>query len=305
MTPAPPIAPIGSVAERWADALPRPRALVLSGGASLGSMQLGMLRALDEVHVAPDLLVGTSVGALNAAVVAHTGDVAEALGRLESIWWKVKRREVFPGSIAAQVVSAARTGYLHSATGIEALIRDSLTADRFEELAIPLTVIASEVLTGHVRRLTEGDLVPALLASTALPGMFPPVTIDGCALWDGGSVANVPLRAALEAGARSVVVLDAGDVCHLDELPRGFPDGMILAVTTAMRQRVMVEAPLVAAEVPLAYLPRPCTRNRSLLDLDRSAELIAPAYELAAAFLARGRVPVRGQMAGGPHHHEP
>lgn len=102
-----------------------------------------------------------------------------------------------------------------------------------------------------------------------------------------------------------MVVLDAGDVCHLDELPRGFPDGMILAVTTAMRQRVMVEAPLVAEAVPLAYLPRPCTRNRSLLDLDHSAELIAPAYALAAAFLAEGAAPSRGRMAGGPHHHEP
>ena len=294
----------GHLGQWWLDALPRPRAFVLSGGASLGSMQVGMLRALDEVGIAPDLLVGTSVGALNAAVTAHTGVVAEAVDRLEAIWRGLKRREVFPGSVASQVVHAARTGNLHPATGIEALIRDSLPSRRFDDLALPLTVIASEVLTGHVRWLTDGELVPALLASTALPGLFPPVTIDGCPLWDGGSVANVPLRAALDAGARSIVVLDAGDVCHLDEVPQGIPDGVILAVATAMRQRVMVEAPLVADAVPLAYLPRPCTRNRSMLDLDSSGRLIGPAYDLAAAFLAEADVPARGWMAGGPHHHE-
>ncbi|MFU8840116.1 MAG: patatin-like phospholipase family protein [Nitriliruptoraceae bacterium] len=296
-------AAVDPVPGRWAAALPRPRAFVCSGGASLGSMQVGMLRALGEAQIGPDLLVGTSVGALNAAVTAHLGLVPAAVTRLETIWRGLRRREVFPGSVAAQIVHAARTGYLHPASGLETLIRRSLGARRFEELALPLTVIASEVLTGHVRRLSTGQLVPALLAATALPGMFPPVTVDGSPLWDGGSVANVPLRAALDAGARSIVVLDVGDVCHLDELPRGFPDGLVLAMSTAMRQRVLVEAPLVAEEVPLVYLPRPCTRNRSLLDLDSSAELIEPAYELAAAFLADAAVPVAGQMAGGPHAH--
>lgn len=90
-----------------------------------------------------------------------------------------------------------------------------------------------------------------------------------------------------------------------DAVPRGLPDGMILAVSTAMRQRVMVEAPLVADTVPLAYLPRPCTRDRSLLDLDSSAQLIDPAYELAAVFLEDAEVAVLGRMAGALHYHGP
>lgn len=262
-----------------------------------------MLRALGDIGIEPDLLIGTSVGALNAAVVADAVTVSRAADRLETIWRSIERRRVFPGSVPGQVLRAARTGYLYPSTGIERVIRRSLAPRRLEALQRPLTVIASEVLTGHVRRLTQGPLVPALLASTALPGLFAPVEIDGCPLWDAGSVANVPLQSALDAGARSIVVLDAGDVCHLDTVPRGVPDGMVLAAATAMRQRVMVEAPLVAEQVPLAYLPRPCARNRSLLDLDSSAQLIAPTHGLVAAFLGRAAMPTPGVMAGSPHDH--
>lgn len=201
--------------QRWLDAMPPPRAFVLGGGASLGATQVGMLRALGEIGFDPDLLVGTSVGALNAAVTAEAGSASAASDRLDKIWRGLRRRDVFPGSVAAQVLHAARTGYLYPSTGIEKLIRNSLYLRRFQQLELPLKVIASEVLTGHLRWITDGELIPALLSATALPGVFAPVTIEGCPVWDGGSVSNVPLRAALHAGARSIVVLDAGDVCHL------------------------------------------------------------------------------------------
>jgi NTE family protein len=85
-------------------------------------------------------------------------------------------------------------------------------------------VVATGVSTGHVRHLSEGALVPALLTPSALPGGLPSVSMDGCPLWDCSSVANVPSRSALAAGAASIVVLDAGDVCHPDAAARSGPE---------------------------------------------------------------------------------
>jgi NTE family protein len=137
-----------------------------------------------------------------------------------------------------------------------------------ERAVRPLTIVTADVLTSHVRWFGSGPLVLPLLAATAIPGVFPPVMVDGRLYGDAGSVANVPMQAAIGRGAASLVVLDTGDVCHLDRPPRGIPDALLGAAMTAMRQRVLVEAPLVAQRVPVLYLPRPCARNRSLLDLD-------------------------------------
>lgn len=284
--------------------LPRPVAFVLSGGASLGGVQVGMLRALAEQGISPDLVVGTSVGALNGAVLAETGDVGRGADRLADVWGGLEREDVFPGGLALQSLRLLRHGPLFPNTGLRRLIDGTLTARRFEDLRLPLHVVATELLTGHLRVLDHGDLRLALLASTAIPGLFPAVEIDGVAYHDGGVVADVPLGPALVLGAACLVVLDAGDGCHLDTAPRPVPDGMLLATYTALRQRVLLEAPLLATRVPILYLPRPCARNRSPLDLDSSDALIGPAHTCAAAFLSDAPPPVAGRMVGAPHHHE-
>jgi NTE family protein len=290
---------------RWTDALPRPVAFVLSGGASLGSIQAGMVGALSEAGIEPDIVVGVSVGALNGAVIAESPSVRTAADRLVNLWTSITRRDVFPARLASQAANVVRLGHLQPAGNLEALIRSTLRARSFSDMRLPLVVVASQVLTGHVSWLVEGRLLPALMATTAIPGIFPPVDVDGVPHWDGGTVANVPLQAALAHGAHSIVVLDAGDVCHLDRAPRGIPDGIVLAVTTAMRQRVLVEAPLVAQQVPVLYLPRPCVRSWSPLDLGRSASLIDPTWRLVENFIATADPPRPGTMMGEPHHHEP
>lgn len=287
----------------WRGVLPSPVAFVLSGGASLGAIQVGMLQALADAGVQADMVVGTSVGSLNGAVLAEHGDPGHAAAALEQLWRSLRRRDVFPGGPLAQAISVARTGHLHPRDGLDRLVRRALRARRFEQLRVPLTVVTTDVLTGHVRWFTSGPLVAPLLAAAAIPGVFPPVEIDGRPYWDAGAVANVPLQAAVAAGASSLVVLDAGDVCHLDAPPRGIPDALLASVMTAMRQRVLVEAPSVAADRAVLYLPRPCPTNRSLLDLDSSAELIAPTREVVEAFLATADVPRPGHLVGAPHHH--
>lgn len=287
----------------WHTGLPRPLAFVLSGGASLGAIQVGMLRALAAVGMEPDLVVGTSVGSLNGVVVAQHATLDPAVDRLDHIWRGLERHDVLPGGPIAQATSILRTGHLHPRRGLVRLIRRSLDVRTFADLVRPFTVVASDVLTGHVRWFSSGEVLQPLLAATAIPGVFPPVVIEGRHYWDAGSVANVPLNAAVAAGAASIVVLDAGDVCHLDEPPRGIPDALLTSVMTAMRQRVLIEAPAVAEHLPVLYLPRPCTHNRSLLDFGSSAELIDPTEEVVAEFLRTAEQPRRGHLVGAPHNH--
>lgn len=288
---------------RWADELPHPIALVLSGGASLGAIQIGMVKALAEVGFEPDLVVGTSVGSLNGAVVAEHRTMASAASALERVWRCLSRQDVFPGGPAAQVLSVFRTGHLHPSSGLRRLVLRALRARSFDQLERRLTVVATEVLTSHVRWFTEGPLLPHLLAATAIPGVLPPVELDGRPHRGAGSVANVPLRAAVAQGAASLVVLDAGDICHRETVPRGVPEALLSASMTAMRQRVLLEAPALAEQLPVLYLPRPCPTGRSLLDLDGSAELIEPTRALVAGFLRDAPVPQIGRLVGAPHHH--
>jgi len=290
--------------ERWAAGLPHPIALVLSGGASLGAIQVGMIQALADAGVEPDLVVGTSVGTLNGAVIAEQESLGSAGERLEQIWRGLRRRDILPGNPVQQALTILRSGHMHPASGIARLVERSLQARTFGELARPFVAVTADVLTGHVRRFDEGPLAPVLLAATAIPGVFPPVQIEGRLYADAGPIANVPLLAAVERGAGSLVVLDAGDTCHLDTPPRGIPDALIAAVLTAMRQRVMIEAPLVAERLPVLYLPRPCVRNQSILDFDASAGLIEPTREVVADFLAYAVLPAAGAMSGSSHHHD-
>jgi len=105
---------------------------------------------------------------------------------------------------------------------------------------------------------------------------------------------------AVALGAASLVVLDAGDVCHLDVAPRPFPEGLVVALSVATRQRVLLEAPLIAQHLPVVYLPRPCSRNRSPLDLDSSHELIDPSRRMSETFLSATPPPAATGMVGAP-----
>lgn len=288
----------------WTQALPRPLAFVMSGGASFGAVQVGMLHALADAGIEPDLVVGSSVGTLNGAVVADHRRLGPAVSLLDRVWRDLHRGDVLPGGMLRQVYTVVRHGHLHANTGIARLVDQSLRSVDFDELQRKFVAVAASALTHHVERFHEGELEPVLLAATAIPGVFPHVTIDGTPFNDAGPIANVPLRAALDHGAASLVVLDAGDTCHLDEPLRGIPDALLAASQTAMRQRAIVEAPVVAEEVPLLYLPRPCVDSQTILDFDRSGDLIDPTTAVVEDFLTTADAPEPGTMVGAPHHHQ-
>jgi hypothetical protein len=156
----------------------------------------------------------------------------------------------------------------------------------FEDLVVPFTAVAMDVATGRAHPIRHGPLLPALLASAAVPGIYPRVDHDGRRLYDGGIVANVPMRIAVDMGARSLVVLDCAFPSQLPILGETFAEIMLFTAMVAMRTQAVYEAPLVATDVPVVYLPGPAPRPVSPLDFSHSDELIEASYEAARTFLA-------------------
>lgn len=188
-------------------ALPRPMAFVLPGGGALGAYQVGILRALVDAQVEPDLLVGVSAGAMNAALFAWNRGT-EGLLRVEALWRTMRRRDLLrvnPGRMAL-AITGRRPSFLDSRHG-ESFLRQQLGARRIEDAPTRLAIIAANLGTGRSVVLDRGEVVTAIMASTAFPGVYPPVTIDGRTLIDGGVVADIPLDDAARLGARSAVVI--------------------------------------------------------------------------------------------------
>jgi NTE family protein len=189
--------------------LPRPLGFVFSGGSSLGALQVGMLRAVHEAGLAPDLLVGTSAGAINAAFIGG-GFTSSRVAELADIWRSLRTSDVFSG---LGWWSAARAllgrGTLASPARLRAIADRHLPASH-ADLAIPTTVVAADHATGRAVLLSEGDLRRNVMASAAIPGVFPPVTDGAQTLLDGGLVAHVPLLPAKALGCRTMLVFDAG-----------------------------------------------------------------------------------------------
>ncbi|MFQ5437104.1 MAG: patatin-like phospholipase family protein [Anaerolineae bacterium] len=292
------------MSDRWHNALPKPVAFVFSGGAALGALQVGMLRALRDADIRPDLVVGTSVGALNGAVIADRG-LDEGILALEALWRGLRREDVFPGgrlARARQFISSRVSIFPNGSLG--ELVCRMLTVDRFDDLQIPFGALATELISYHGALFTAGQIHPALLASAAIPGVYPPVEINGVTYVDGALTAHVPLGAAAQMGAKSLVVLEAGDTCHRKEPPRHAAEMMLVSLHAALRQRVVVEAPAIAARMPVLYLPTPCPISKTLLDFSASNILMTQAAEMTAAFLQDAPIPQPGQMTGAPHFHD-
>lgn len=266
--------------------LPRPIGYVLGGGGSRGALQVGMLQALSEHDVAPDLVTGTSVGALNGALVAL--DPKGAANRLSHSWTRMTRARVFPGSVLSQVRTLEHSKtHLFPNTGLAIVIGQFLGNElNFGDLAVPFGAVTTDTSSGRPHLIRDGALLTALLASAAIPGIYPSVERDGLRLCDGGVVANVPMQLALTMGARSLIVLD----CFPPGCPPGqqdsFAEILLLTVMVAMRAQAVCEATRVAEKVPVVYLPCSTSRVFSPLDFSYTEELIEAAYDTARPFLA-------------------
>ena len=188
---------------------PSPRtAFVLSGGASLGAMQVGMLEALYEQGITPDFLVGTSVGALNAAFVASRPQSPQTATELGRVWRDLQRQDVFPLSMSALVGGVCgRRDHLVPDRELRRLIRRYIQFEDLADAPIPLHLVAFDLIEGRELLLSEGPAVEAIAASASIPGIFPPVAIGEQRLIDGGVVNNTPISHAVELGAERIYIL--------------------------------------------------------------------------------------------------
>lgn len=195
--------------ERVRLAFRRPRlAVVLGGGGTRGAYQVGVIDALAAAGVVPDLLVGTSVGAINATFWAFHPE-PDAAQRLLALWLDADRSVVLPTRPVRVLRRVLRGEHLVSEDGLLRLLGRGLTPEqRLEEAPIPLTVVATDPAQGTAVRLRTGRAIPAVLASTAVPGLFAPVRVGEHDLVDGGLVANCDVEAAVEGGATDVLVVD-------------------------------------------------------------------------------------------------
>src|SRR4051794_22259457 len=264
--------------------VPRPpsdprTAFVLSGGGNQGVSQVGMLRALLERGIVPDVVIGTSAGALNGAAISYAPNLT-GVAQLAAVWEQLRSDHVFPGGKIHRAWNVVRRGtHLFESAGLEALIQHSTPARSFSDLEIPLRVIATDLDTGEEVVLARGPLKPALLASTALPGVFPIVHHDGRRLVDGGVVDNVPLSHALAGPVDRVFVLNVSSGTS-DRAERSPLDVVMTSFTHARSQRYELELRFVPPEIQVVTLPRP-PDPRDLFDFSGARDLIDAAYELA------------------------
>lgn len=261
-------------------------AFVLGGGGNLGAIQVGQLRALIERGIVPDMVVGCSVGALNGAAVAGNPTLQE-VERLARLWTGLTRNHIFPSS------RLSRGPWLFLRNGLSAfpnaglrrVIERWLTYGSFEEATLPLWIVATSVRTGLEHWFNSGDVAQALLASTALPGIFPPVEIGDEHFVDGGVVNNVPVSKALELGANRIYVLDVGSTERSKPAPRRPYEALLQAVGIAHTYRFRVDLDHVPEGVEMHRLPGVDPGKIRYDDFSRSGQLIDRAYKAAAAYL--------------------
>lgn len=264
-------------------------AFVLSGGGSLGAVQVGMMQALVDRGVRPDLLVGASAGALNAAFVAGRGFTADTLRELERIWLRLRRQDVFPFAPHRHVLAlAGMHAALCASDGLRRLISSHLTYETFEDAVIPLHVVTTDLLSGEETLLSSGDPRPAVLASASIPAVLAPVEIGGRMLFDGGVADNTPISQAVALGADRIVVLPAGVACALDRPPRSAVATAVHALTLLIEQRLIHDVAAYHDEVELIVLPPLCPLSVSSLDFRQAQSLIDRARTASRDWLDQG-----------------
>jgi NTE family protein len=262
-------------------------AFVLSGGGSLGAIQAGMLEALLERDIVPDTLVGTSIGAANAAFLAAEPTLPRAQA-LSDLWRSLRPRQIFPLGPIRTLNALRRDGSLFPTAPLRRLIEQHSPYSQIERARIPLRVVATDFVDGTEVVFDSGPVADAVLASTALPGVFPPHRVSGRLYLDGGLVDHVPLAPAIAMGADTIYVLSCGFPCPPHANHHSARSVLAHSMGILLSQRVRVDVQQVPENHPglkIVSLPPVCSHT-GLRDLGRAASLIEQARRQTRLFLA-------------------
>lgn len=266
-------------------------AFVLGGGGMLGATEVGMLRALLERGITPDLVVGSSVGALNGVAVAADPTIS-AVEQLTQMWTRLQVRDIFSSSMVGQLSNVVRHGaYLHNNVGLRRVIDGIIDGVRIEDLAVTFQCVAASVEKASARWFTEGPAVDAVLASCAVPGLLPPVRIGEEHFMDGGLVRSVPVGRAVDLGAQRVFVLHVGRIEQPLRVPRRPWDVALVAFEIARRHQLSDDLARVPQGVDVHILPTGSPSAPALSIRHRSTRPLSPriteAHRATAAYLDR------------------
>jgi NTE family protein len=231
-------------------------AFVLGGGGMLGAAEVGMLQSLAEQGVTPDVIVGTSVGAINGAAYACEPGPAAA-DRLSRMWTDLGSGDVFGANVVAQLGTLARSSgtHLHTNDRLRALLTEHLPAERFEDLSVPFQCVAACIERAAAHWFTTGPLVDAVLASCAVPGLLPAVQVGEEHFLDGGLVDSLPVARAVALGATEIYALHVGRLEQPLRAPRRPWEVASVAFEIARRSRFTDAMAALPAQVRVHVLP--------------------------------------------------
>jgi NTE family protein len=212
-------------------------ALVLAGGGTRGAVQVGMLQVLTEHGFVPDRIYGASVGAVNGA--AFAGDpTRDGVQRMTEIWRGLTRETVYPqGRLHGPWLYVQQRDSVFVNAGLRKVIEEGIGFERLEDAVIPVEVVATSLTDGRERWFTYGPAIDAVLASSAVPAIFPPVEVDGERFIDGGVVDNVPIKRAIDRGATRIVVLLCDPPAYTPTSPRRPIEAMLNALLISIHAR--------------------------------------------------------------------
>lgn len=277
-------------------------AFVFAGGGSLGAIQVGMLRELVAWGVMPDIVIGASAGAINGAYFACNPGVAGA-GRLDDLWRSIRRADIMPWSWRSvwSMVGGSR-GHLVESAGLRGLLARHFGPRRLEAAELPLHVVATDMQSGDEVLLSSGSIVDAVLASAAIPGVFPPVQFEGRTLIDGGVANNTPVSTAIALGATRVIVLPAGFTCAERRPPRGALEHAFNALSLLVARQLVNDLQHFAERAYISVVPPLCPLDISPYDYTKCGELIDRAAATTALWLKANGLDSR-HVPGALHVH--
>jgi NTE family protein len=277
-------------------------AFVFAGGGSLGAVQVGMLRELLRHGLNADFVVGSSVGALNAAYFAAAPNSTGA-DKLEGIWCGLRRSDIFPVTLRSLLRFVGGQDHLIDSSNLRALIKRHVPYVNLEGASIPVHVVATN-LGGVAVCLSSGPAIERILASAAIPAAFPPVRIDDQYLIDGAIGSNTAILTAARLGAARIIVLPTGFACDLHEPPRGAIARVLHAITLLIANQIVRDLKELAGKVDISIVPSLCPLDISPYDFSNGEQLIERAADSTRKWIDGGGL-LRSDIPNSllPHSH--
>ncbi len=270
----------------------RPRtAFVLGGGGVLGASEVGMARALVEAGIRPDVVLGTSIGAVNGAAMAR--DPGPETVELLTRWWSSEATSAFSSAPLDRLRTMTRTA-LHTGAGLEGLLQSTFGDVDIDDLQVPFGCCAASIERYSEHWFESGPLVPALMASCAVPGLFPPYRVGDEHFVDGGLVNSIPVSRAVELGARTVYVLQVGRIESPLTAPTRPWEVATVAFEIARRHRFTRDLATLGDDVTVHVLPTgdektPASANIRYRSTTAVPRRIESAYRASVAYLESAR----------------